>query len=310
MIRAGLLWLSERERAFRFVRRNGLARRLVGRFVAGDTGAEALHVIRQLARRGVTATVDLLGESVTRPEEARAARDEYIAMLDRMKHGGVEPNASVKLTQMGLDVDEERCVENLHAILERARTHGAFVRIDMESAAYTERTLRLFHEVLSPEFGDQVGVVIQSALRRSEADVTRLIDTRARVRLCKGAYKEPSSVAYPRKRDVDQAYARLLERLLVEGNYPAIATHDERLITHAREFAASRGISPEAFEFQMIYGVRRDLQDALRREGHRVRVYVPYGEQWYPYLMRRLAERPANLGFFVTSLFKESTARQ
>ena len=310
MIRAGLLWLSERERAFRFVRRNGLARRLVGRFVAGDTGVEALGVIRQLARRGVTATVDLLGESVTRPEEARAARDEYLAMLDRMKHGGVEPNASVKLTQMGLDIDQNLCVENLHAILERARTHGAFVRIDMESAAYTERTLRLFHEVFFPEFGKQVGVVIQSALRRSEADVARLIDTRARVRLCKGAYKEPSSVAYPRKRDVDQAYARLLERLLVEGNYPAIATHDEGLITHAREFAASRGISPEAFEFQMIYGVRRDLQDALRREGHRVRVYVPYGEQWYPYLMRRLAERPANLGFFVKSVFKESTARQ
>lgn len=308
MIRSGLLWLSEREQAFRFVRRNGLARRLASRFVAGDTGGEALKAILELAGRGVTATVDLLGESVTKPEAAYAARDEYVAMLDRMKHGGVEPNVSVKLTQMGLDVDETLCIENVHAILERARMHAGFVRIDMESSAYTARTLRLFQEVFHPEFGEHVGVVIQSALHRSETDVAPLIETRTRVRLCKGAYKEPPTVAHHRKRDVDLAYGRLLERLLAEGNYPAIATHDERLIAHARGFAAGRNIPHEAFEFQMIYGVRRDLQDALRREGYRVRVYVPYGEQWYPYLMRRLAERPANLAFFVKNLFKESVA--
>lgn len=309
MLRSGLLWLSERESAFRFVRRNGLARRLAGRFVAGATGTEALEAIRELAQRGLGATVDLLGESVARPEDARSARDEYLTMLDRMKQGGVEPNVSVKLTQMGLDVDEQLCVESVLAILERARSHAGFVRVDMEGSDYTDRTLRLFHDVFHPEFGDHVGVVIQTALRRSETDVAHLIDRGARVRLCKGAYQEPPSVAFPRKKDVDRAYERLLERLLTEGNYPAIATHDERLIAHARAFATSRNVAQGSFEFQMIYGVRRDLQDALRRDGYNVRVYVPYGEAWYPYLMRRLAERPANLVFFLKSLFKESAAR-
>jgi proline dehydrogenase len=306
MFRSGLLWLSERESVSRFARHNGLARKMARRFVAGDTAEEAFGAIRKLNDRGITATVDLLGESVSRVDQAHAARDEYFAVLDQGAKTGIDSHVSVKLTQMGLDIDEGLCTEHIAAIIDRARSHDSFVRIDMEGSAYTERTLRMFYEVLQPEFGECVGVVIQSALRRSEADVTRLLAKGARVRLCKGAYKEAAAVAFPRKSDVDRMFERLLELLLAEGNYPAIATHDERLITHARAFAAGRGIPPERFEFQMIYGVRRDLQQELKRQGYNVRVYVPYGEQWYPYLMRRLAERPANLGFFVGSLLKES----
>lgn len=308
MLRSGLLWLGERERLARFARENRVARRLARRFVAGDTAAEALEAIEQLNGSGITATVDLLGEGVSRVDQARAARDEYVALLEQVAALEMAPHVSVKLTQMGIDIDAELCVEHIATIIRRAQSLASFVRIDMESSAYTDRTLRMFHDVLHPEFGDSVGVVIQAALRRSEADVTRLLKSGARVRLCKGAYKESAGVAFPRKRDVDRMYERLLERLLADGNYPAIATHDERLITHARAFAAGRGIPPERFEFQMIFGVRRDLQQELRGQGYNVRVYVPYGDQWYPYLMRRLAERPANLGFFVGSLLKE-TAR-
>jgi len=216
---------------------------------------------------------------------------------------------SVKLTQMGLDIDEGLCVDNVRAIVARARQYDSFVRIDMEGSACTERTLRLFTERFHPEFGNAVGVVLQSYLRRTEQDVDQMIALGARVRLCKGAYQEPDTVAFPDKRDVDATYVRCMERLMLKGNYPGIATHDARIIEHARAFARDKGIQPPRFEFQMLYGVRRDLQLALRRQGYNVRVYVPFGTQWYPYLMRRLAERPANVAFLVGNMVRESLRR-
>jgi proline dehydrogenase len=206
---------------------------------------------------------------------------------------------------MGLDIDPELCLANMRAILARARELGGFVRIDMESSEYTERTLAMY-ERLHPEFGAHCGVVIQAMLRRSEADVERLIELQARVRLCKGAYLEPASVAFPDKRDVDRSYVRLMQRLMEHGNYPGLATHDGTIIETARRFAAARGITTDRYEFQMLYGVRRDLQEKLVHEGQRVRVYIPFGTQWYPYLMRRLAERPANMVFMAGNILKEA----
>ncbi|HXF95363.1 MAG TPA: proline dehydrogenase family protein [Gemmatimonadales bacterium] len=305
MLRAGLIWLSERPTLCRLVRGNGFARRFASRFVAGETLEDGLTAVRALNAAGISATLDLLGESVREAALARAARDLYLRLLDRLRETGLDSNVSIKLTQMGLDIDEAWCVENLRTVLERARRYGSFVRIDMEQSAYTDRTLRLFTERLYPEFGDAVGVVLQSALRRTARDLENLIALGARVRLCKGAYREPPEIAFPRKRDVDAAYVAAMERLLERGNYPALATHDERIIRHAQAFARRHGIGAERFEFQMLYGVRRDLQAQLRREGWRVRVYVPFGAQWYPYLMRRLAERPANVAFIAGNLLKE-----
>ena len=227
-----------------------------------------------------------------------------------MHAAGMDGNVSVKLTQMGLDIDEALCVANLRALMERARTFGAFVRIDMEGSDYTERTLDLFTRVFHPGFGDTTGVVLQSYLRRTAADIEAMIALGARVRLCKGAYKEPATVAFPDKRDVDDNYIACLERLLEAGRYPGIATHDERMLTHAKAFARGRGIDPARFEFQMLYGVRRDLQRRLRAEGYRLRIYIPFGGHWYPYLMRRLAERPANIGFILGNLVRESLRRR
>ena len=305
MLRAGLIWLSERPRLFHLVRRNGLARRLATRFVAGETldaGEDAAH---ELNRGGLSASLDLLGESVHALAEARAARDVYLRLLDRLHERRLDANVSLKLTQMGLDVDEPQCVENVRAIVARAQAHGSFVRIDMEQSDYTERTLRMFTGRLHPEFGNASGVVLQSALRRTEGDVGAMIALGARVRLCKGAYQEPAEVAFPRKRDVDACYVASMERLMERGNYPGLATHDARIIEHARAFARRLDIAPTRFEFQMLYGVRRDLQQALRRDGYRVRVYVPFGDNWYPYLMRRLAERPANLAFIAGNIVRE-----
>ncbi len=309
-MRQGLLWLSEQPRIFDLVRRNGLARRFAARFVAGETVESAVEAARELARRGITATLDFLGESVTQEREAVAARDQYLLMLERMAASGVEVNVSLKLTQMGLDIAEELCADNLIRILERARRLGGFVRIDMEGSEYTQRTLDFFRNRLYQRFAAHCGVVIQAMLRRSEADLADLIRLRERVRLCKGAYLEPPEVAFPDKADVDRNYVKLMERLLEEGNYPAIATHDEAILAHARRFADRRGIGPERFEFQMLYGVRRDLQVRLRKAGYRVRVYVPFGTQWYPYLMRRLAERPANIAFILGNLIRESVSRR
>jgi proline dehydrogenase len=237
--------------------------------------------------------------------EARAAADAYVTMLDRMAAAGIEVNVSVKLTQMGLDVDEALCRENMARILEKAKALNGFVRLDMESSAYTQKTLDFFTKQLFPDYGQHCGVVIQAMLRRSEGDIDDLIALGARVRLCKGAYLEPPAVAFPDKADVDASYVRCMEKLLLKGNYPGLATHDERIIDHARRFAKLQEVGPARFEFQMLYGVRRDLQESLRRAGYHLRVYVPFGTQWYPYLMRRLAERPANIAFMVGNIVKE-----
>ena len=309
MLRAGLLWLSEQPRIFRFIRGNGLARRFASRFVAGETVESGVAALKDLNAAGITASLDMLGESVHNAAEARAARDTYLHTLDRIQAARADANVSVKLTQMGLDIDEALCVENMRAILGRAQAHGSFVRIDMEQSDYAERTLHLFKRTLHPEFGNTVGVVLQSYLRRTEQDVEQMIALGARVRLCKGAYQEPATVAFPDKRDVDQTYVRCMERLMLAGHYPGLATHDVRIIERAKAFARDKGIAPTRFEFQMLYGVRRDLQFRLRRDGYNVRVYVPFGTQWYPYLMRRLAERPANVAFLLGNVLRESVRR-
>ncbi len=310
MLRAGLLWLSEQPQIFRFVRRNGLARRFASRFVAGETVEAAVAALRDLNAAGLSASLDLLGESVQHAEEARQAQRTYLETLDRIRAAGADANVSVKLTQMGLDIDEALCVANLRGIVAKATAQGSFVRIDMEQSTYTEKTLQLFTDTFYPEFGGAVGVVLQSYLRRTAGDVEAMIALGARVRLCKGAYKEPESVAFPHKRDVDANYVTCMERLLEHGHYPGLATHDENIIAHAKAFANAKAIAPARYEFQMLYGVRRDLQHALRREGYNVRVYVPFGTHWYPYLMRRLAERPANIAFIVGNVVKESLRRK
>jgi proline dehydrogenase len=305
MLRKTLLYLSNQQKVFTFVRRNGLARRMASRFVAGETIEEAMTAVRALNARGITASLDLLGESVHREEEARATAQSYLDLLDRIQSQKLDANVSLKLTAMGLDISEDLCVANMQMVLDRARDYGSFVRIDMESSAYTERTLHMFEHRLYPSYPKHVGIVLQSYLRRTFADVEMANRLRARVRICKGAYQEPASVAFPDKRDVDEQYIRCMRSLMSEGNYPGIATHDERIIADAKQFAAERKIATDRYEFQMLYGVRRDLQEQLVREGYRMRVYVPFGTQWYPYLMRRLAERPANVAFMTGNVVKE-----
>ena len=305
MLRKTLLYLSNQQKVFTFVRRNGLARRMASRFVAGETIEEAMTAVRTLNARGITASLDLLGESVHREEEARATAKSYLDLLDRIQSQKLDANVSLKLTAMGLDVSEDLCVANMQMVLDRARDYGSFVRIDMESSAYTERTLHMFEHRLYPSYPKHVGIVLQSYLRRTYADVEMANRLHARVRICKGAYQEPASVAFPDKRDVDEQYIRSMHSLMSDGNYPGIATHDERIIADAKRFAAERKIASDRYEFQMLYGVRRDLQEQLVREGYRMRVYVPFGTQWYPYLMRRLAERPANVAFMTGNVVKE-----
>ncbi|MDB4880459.1 MAG: Proline dehydrogenase [Gemmatimonadetes bacterium] len=309
MLRNTLLYLSNQPRVFRFVRNNRLAKSFARRFVAGETVQEALDVVRELNARGITASLDLLGESVYTEREARAARDEYLTLLDRIKESRLEANVSVKLTAMGLDIDHELCVAIMQDILARAQSYDTFVRLDMEASNYTDVTLRLFEERLYPAYKANVGVVLQSYLYRTFADVEHMNALRARVRICKGAYKEPASVAYPDKRDVDANYVKCMHALMLHGNYPGIATHDPALIAEAKRWAKEQGIANDRYEFQMLYGVRRDLQESLVKEGYRVRCYVPFGTQWYPYLMRRLAERPANVAFITGSVVREALHR-
>jgi proline dehydrogenase len=305
MLRSTLLYLSSQPRIFRFVRHNRFAKRFAGRFVAGETLAEALTAVRALNAKGITASLDLLGESVTNEREARATRDAYLEILARIHAQKLDANVSLKLTAMGLDLSEELCVAGMDAVLSCTRELGTFVRLDMESSAYTDRTLRLFEERLYPAYREHVGIVLQSYLYRTVADVERAIGLGCRTRLCKGAYKEPPSVAFPDKRDVDRTYVTCMHALLERGNYPGIATHDPTIIDEVKRFTREHSIPPERFEFQMLYGVRRDMQEQLVREGFRMRVYVPFGTQWYPYLMRRLAERPANVAFITGNVLRE-----
>ncbi len=310
MLRAAFLWLSEQPRIFRFVRRNGLARKLASRFVAGETLEDAIATLRDLSSSHLSASLDLLGESVLHADEARRACRTYLDLLDRIRAAKANANVSVKLTQMGLHIDEPLCIANMRAIIDKAKHYDSFVRIDMEQSSYTAKTIALFKDSFYPEFGNAVGVVLQSYLRRTAADVDTMIRLGARVRLCKGAYQEPDDVAFPAKRDVDANFVDCMEQLMERGNYPGIATHDLKIIDHAKAFAQRRKIPVERFEFQMLYGIRRDVQYRLRREGYNTRVYVPFGTHWYPYLMRRLAERPANLAFLTSNILRESVHRR
>ena len=306
MLRSTLLWLSRRQALFDLIKTYRLPRAMARRFVAGETMDDALQVVQDVNRRGMSVALDLLGESVTSAAEATGARDQVLALIDRIAADRVNANVSIKLTQLGLDLGDEVCRQNVLGLLERAQRDNLFIRVDMEGSPYTERTLRLFHDHLHPRFGDLVGVVIQSMLRRSDRDVEDLARLRARVRLVKGAYIEPADIAYPAKRDVDAAFLRMAVCLLDADNHPAFGTHDDHLIAALKQRARETNRGPDRFEFQMLYGVRRDLQERLRAEGYRVRIYVPFGTHWYPYLMRRLAERPANIAFMTGSILKEA----
>ncbi|MEJ7760378.1 MAG: proline dehydrogenase family protein [Gemmatimonadaceae bacterium] len=305
MLRNALLYLSNQPRVFSFVRHNRMANSFAGRFVAGETLDTALAAVRQLNAKGITASLDLLGESVRNEGEARESARQYMEMLERIKSSALDANVSVKLTAMGLDISENLCVSNLQDILDRARDYKTFVRLDMEGSAYTAKTLELFYERLYPSYRANVGIVLQSYLYRTQGDVEQANIAGARVRICKGAYKEPETVAFPEKKNVDQSYVRAMHSLMLDGHYPGIATHDEVIVADAKRFAREQGIANDRFEFQMLYGVRRDLQEQLVKEGYRMRVYVPFGTQWYPYLMRRLAERPANMAFITGNVIKE-----
>jgi proline dehydrogenase len=309
MMRSFLFWLSTRRSIFNFMRRNRLARKFASRFVAGESVADAVAAASELKSRNIAVSLDMLGESVTSATEAEQARDTYLEMLRAMQGAGVQVNVSVKLTQMGLDIDPDLCERNVRAILDLAKELDGFVRLDMEGSPYTQRTLDFFEQRLLADYGAHVGVVIQAALRRSTDDIAALVRLGARVRLCKGAYLEKPEIAFPDKKDVDAHYIRLMEQLLAAGNYPGIATHDEAIITHATQFVVQHRLPRDKFEFQMLYGVRRDLQERLAREGYRMRVYIPFGTQWYPYLMRRLAERPANIVFILGNVVKEGARR-
>ena len=281
---------------------SAIAQRLATRFVAGETLDQALAVARKLNAEGITVTLDHLGESVSTLEEAAEARDVYLRTLDAIHGNGIQGGVSLKLTQFGLDLSWEQCLANVEQLVRRATELSSFVRVDMESSDYTDRTLDVVH-TLHARFG-AVGVVIQSYLYRSQADIEKLCAAKIGVRLCKGAYLEPAAVAFPRKSDVDKSYLELTRYLLTNGVYPGIATHDEAVIRQACQFVTERQVPHDSFEFQMLYGIRRDLQRRLVAEGYRLRLYVPFGKAWYPYYMRRLAERPANVFFMMRNLFR------
>ena len=274
------------------------------RFIAGETVEEAIRDARALQERGLSLTLDYLGESVRSIDEATAATREYGRLLDVIVASGIERNISLKLTQLGVDVDRATCVDNLRRILDPASKHGFFVRIDMENSPYTAVTLEVFETLWQQEYRN-VGLALQAALHRTEQDVARMIALGARVRLVKGAYKEPPTAAFQKKADVDAAFRRLMQTLLEHGTYPAIATHDEALIADTRAFAATQNIGRDRFEFQMLYGIRRDLQARLVADGYRLRIYLPFGQQWFAYFMRRLGERPANVAFVLRALARE-----
>ena len=274
------------------------------RFIAGETADEAIAQAGQIQASGLRLTLDQLGESVTTLGAAEEATDVYLTLIEKIRAAGIDRNISLKPTQLGLDIDAEVCVDNVTRILTLAREHDFFVRIDMENTPYIQKTLDMFSAVWDQGFRN-TGVVLQSAVFRSEDDARALSQMGARIRLVKGAYKEPSAVAHQAKADVDAAFIRIMQHLMIAGHYPAIATHDPKMIEATKAFAAERAIAKDAFEFQMLYGIRRDLQASLVADGYRMRVYVPFGKQWFPYFMRRLGERPANVGFILKGIFGE-----
>jgi proline dehydrogenase len=302
MLRSLLLFLSARKGLRHWMETSSMAGRITGRFVAGRTLDQVLSVCRRLNHEQILVSLDHLGENVTTAEEAAAARDGYIDALDGIARTGLGATVSVKLTQLGLDLSQEGCRQSLLQVAGKAKALATMVEVDMESSGYVDRTLAVVKSLHAA--GMPVRAVIQAYLRRSERDIDELNRLGVPVRLCKGAYQEPPEVAFPVKRDVDANYARLMEMLLVGGTYPAIASHDESLIRQALSIIRARSMPPDAFEFQMLYGIRRDLQGELVKLGFRMRLYVPYGDAWYPYFMRRLAERPANLWFVTRNLLR------
>lgn len=309
-LRSLLLYFSTAGWARAIVTQTPFAQQVAGRFIAGETIDEAIAVTKQLNQAGMTATINYLGESVSAPEETFAARDEILNLLDAIEENGVDANVSIKPSQLGLHLDPNLMYENMHALLERASTYGNKIRMDMEDSPTLDTTLDIYRRLrYQDEFGNHVGVVIQAYLHRTEADLTKLADEGAWIRLCKGAYAEPAEVAFADKADTDANYVRMMQLLLSEnarenGVYVGFATHDEQMITATTSFAEANQIPSSAYEFQMLHGVRRDLQEQLVANGKQVRVYIPYGTAWYPYFVRRLAERPANLWFFVSNFVK------
>jgi proline dehydrogenase len=302
MLRDTLIYLSQSPRFRDFVLQNKLARSASRRFVAGEMLDEAVQATRVLNQQSMQVALDFLGENVQNEQDAKVATRNYISAIELIPQAGLDANISIKLTALGLDISRELCEENLHAILEQGQCHNIFVCIDMESSDYTERTIEIVKQARKQY--DLVGTAIQSYLYRSRTDIEQLVDLGMRIRLVKGAYQEPQSIAYQQKSDVDQQYLQQVKILLARGNFPAIATHDEAMIQAACAFVRDHGISKSAFEFQMLYGIRRDLQEKLVKQGYNMRVYVPYGSQWYPYLMRRMAEQPANLMFVLTNILR------
>jgi len=304
LTRSALIYLSRQEGLKEFAARFSLFRKLTTRFIAGETIDEAIAAIREINARGCTASFDHLNESVDSAAETEAEVTEYLNVLARIDYTGIKSNVSIKLTQFGLEIDPELAYRNARRVVEDAKRRGNFARIDMEGSSVTQATLDIFNRLRAEFDLNDVGIVVQSYLYRTKDDVSALLKIPARIRLCKGAYDEPAEVAYPDKKDVDQNYVQVMQMLLSSGVYHGIATHDPKMIDATVDFAQREGISKDAFEFQMLYGIRRDLQEQLARDGYGMRVYVPYGKHWYPYFMRRLAERPANIWFVVKNLWK------
>jgi proline dehydrogenase len=304
LTRSALIYLSRREGLKEFAARFSLFRKLTTRFIAGETIDEAVAAIREINAHGCTASFDHLNEGVTDAKATEAEVTEYLNVLARIDETGIKSNVSIKLTQFGLEIDPELAYRNARRIVEDAKRRGNFVRVDMEGSNVTQVTLDIFNRLRSEFELNDVGIVVQSYLYRTKEDVAALLKIPARIRLCKGAYNEPAEVAYPEKKDTDANYVRVMKMLLSSGVYHGIATHDPKMIDATIDFAQREGIGKDAFEFQMLYGIRRDLQEQLARDGYGMRVYVPYGKHWYPYFMRRLAERPANIWFVLKNLWK------
>ncbi len=308
MLRAFFVHLSENRSLRNFAEQSALGRRVSSRFVAGTEIADAVRVTEAVNRAGMSVSIDNLGENVTSPDEARQSAQLYHQILDAIAANNLNANISLKLTHMGLDVDEKLAREQVLSLVDKAAamTPRGFVRVDMEGSPYTQRTLDFVHELhRMPGNGNSVGTVIQAYLKRSETDVADLLAEGIRIRLCKGAYKEPASIAFEAKADVDANYIKLMKVLMTSGIYHGLATHDEKIIRAAQAFAVQEKIDRDSFEFQMLYGIRRDLQQKLVRDGWRMRVYIPFGSEWYPYFMRRLGERPANVFFIARNLLRK-----